>query len=302
MMERCNDEHAYLTYLTELQTQFPFLELTEFGHTYLGRSIPALRLGEGSHKLLYAGGITGSLFSGELLLQFVRDYAEAILNDRRISGIDISYVFNTRALTVVPLLNMDGAFLRLHGTDEKNPLLAKLSERCGGDFSHWKTNGRGVDLRCNYDYEFTSCMMHTNGVGTGGFPGVHPESEPECAAIARFMRANAPDLAFLFHDTTKTQATSPSSTEKRVFGKIGYAADRGGRRTQTVASILSSYSGYPADDTPRFGHAKDWYAKHSLGGAIYEIHLEKECEDIPKALVTLRYARLQKMLFGAMIL
>lgn len=301
MNEQCTDEHTYSAYLSSLQKQFPFLEQVEFGHTYLGRPIPALQLGEGSHKLLYVGGITGSLFSTELLLHFVRDYAEALLNDRRISGIDISYIFNTRALTVVPLLNLDGTFLRVHGTDEKNPLLQKLVAQNGEDFSAWETNGRGVDLRCNYDFDFASCMARTSGVGKSGFPGMRPESEPECAAVARFMRTSFPDLACLFYDTSK-HACTDANAEKRVFGKIAYGADRGSRRTHTVASILSSHSGYPTDDTPAPGHAKDWYAKRSRGGSIYEITLERECEDMPKALVTLRYARLQKMLFGAMIL
>lgn len=301
MNTQCIDARTYLNYLTELQRQFPFLELKEFGHTYLGRSIPALQLGEGTHKLLYVGGITCSLFSCELLLRFIKDYAEAVLNDRRISGIDISYVFNTRALTVVPMLNLDGAALRMHGTDEENPLLDKLKMQNGDDFSLWEANGRGVDLRCNYDYEFASQMAKANGIGKPGFPGVHPESEPECAAVARFLRTYSPDLTFLFHDAQQFPQKDETA-KKRTFGKIGYALEPGSRRAYTVASILSGYSGYPAESTALFGHAKDWYAKRNRGGAVYEITLEKECKDIPEALVTLRYARLQKMLFGAMIL
>ena len=62
-----------------------------FGQSYLGRQIPALQLGQGSHRLLYLGGMTGSIRTAALLMQFARDYAQAQQNGMRVAGIDISY-------------------------------------------------------------------------------------------------------------------------------------------------------------------------------------------------------------------
>lgn len=271
------------------------LEIFPFGGSYLGRTVTALRLGEGSHRLLYLGGVCGSTFATELLLRFVRDYADAAETGRRIAGIDISYLFHTRTVTVVPLLNPDGAVLRAEGTDPQNPLLDRLTALASADspgFSRWETNGRGVDLRCNYDAQFEVCMARAPSVGTPGYPGMHPESEPECAAVGRFLRGTPDlDLGIQFLEG--------------VPGERGVLSwnSRGGTdsRTRTVARILAADSGYAAEDALRPGSLKDWYRRRSAG-PFFELSCYRECEESPQAFLTLRYGQLQKMFFHAAVL
>lgn len=237
-----------------------------FGVSHIGREIPALQLGEGGgHRLLYVGGITGSLYTTALLLRFAREYAESVRNSGRVCGIDISYLQHTRTITVVPLLNPDGAVLRIHGADDKNPLTDQLrayaaaaealhadtlhaeelhaeelhaellqetkntdGENRGNPFSEWVTNGRGVDLRCNCDARFDSCMRNADGIGRAGYPGMHPESEPECAAVCRYLRARtATDLTLLLDSVDKTD----------TYGRIRYSGSD--FRTRSIACILA---------------------------------------------------------------
>ena len=311
---------VYEEKIREICSDYPDIpEKITFGSSYLGREISALRLGEGTHRILYIGGVTGALMTTELLLRFASDYADAVKNGRRICGIDISYLFHTREITVVPLLNPDGAILREGNGDPMNPLIGQLTERMRTrnplfsnegsgssgeertvrpksavpDFSTWECSGRGVDLRCNYDAQFDLCMQNGFSVGEAGYPGVRPESEPECAAVARFLRsAGGIDLGMQFLDGKPGER----------HGKIAWNP-RGGTeyRTRTIAEILAGNCGYRLDETPVPGSLKDWYRGRNAG-PFFEITCVREREEVSQAFLALRYGQLQKLLFHSAVL
>ncbi|MGM9624201.1 MAG: M14 family zinc carboxypeptidase [Eubacteriales bacterium] len=245
-----------------------------FGVSHIGREIPALQLGEGGgHRLLYVGGITGSLYTTALLIRFAREYAESVRNSGRVCGIDISYLHHTRTITVVPLLNPDGAVLRIHGADDKNPLTDRLRAYAapevtqgtenadgahrGNPFSEWVTNGRGVDLRCNCDAQFDACVRHADGIGRAGYPGMHPESEPECAAVCRYLRARAAtDLTLLLDSVDRTDNC----------GRIRYSGSD--FRTRSIACILArdmDCKSHITGDTDIPGSFGAWYRTLGAG-------------------------------------
>ncbi len=309
----------------------------DFGTSYLGRRIPALQLGEGGHRLLYLGGMTGSIRTAAVLLRFVRDYADAVRSGLRVAGIDISYLQHTRSITVVPMLNVDGAVLRCEGKDEKNPLLPRLltmrtaetAERYGEDdnpFTNWVCNGRGVDLRCNFDADFTTAMTQAHGIGGAGFPGMHPESEPECAAAANYLRgAAATDLVLVFEDGSDEAVTAN--------GRICWSGPD--HRTRSLAQILArdvDGRGYETDSCGKCGSLGNWYrALHAgplLNVTLPSLHTEtdgtngssKNCgqrehlhallghectlpgDTLACAALALQYGKLRKMLFHGAVL
>lgn len=256
-----------------------------FGTSYLGRTIPAFRLGEGSHRLLYLGGMTGSIRSAALLLRFVSDYAAAVRGGMRIAGIDISYLQHTRSITVVPQLNVDGAVLRCDGRDEQNPLLPRLltmtdmqntdSKDEENPFAHWVCNGRGVDLRYNFDSDFAQAMSVSHGIGGAGFPGMYPESEPECAAVTAYLRgAPTTDLTLVFGDGT--------DSDRRAAGAGQIAWSGADHRTRALAQILSrdiDGRGYETDSVGCHGSLGDWY-RTLHAGPLLHITLPCEAADI----------------------
>lgn len=299
-----------------------------FGTSYLGRPIPAIRLGEGSHRLLYLAGMTGSVCSAALLLHFVRDYAAAVESGGRIAGIDISYLEHTRSITVVPLLNVDGVVLRCEGADDKNPLLSRLlamreAQSSEGDarteaFAGWVCNGRGVDLRCNFDADFALAVAASSGIGGAGFPGMFPESEPECAAVTRYLRAaSVTDLVLLLSD----------GRDEGCGGGIRYCGSD--HRTRNLAQILArdiDGRGYESTSAElRHGTLGAWYRTQNTG-ALLNVTVPDPCEGggpeaeeaylhalrdsaasvpgdaLAGAVVALQYGKLRKMLFHGAVL
>ncbi len=277
------------TSVDALSTQYADIGIRkmQFGTSYLGRPIPALQLGEGSHRLLYLGGMTGSIRTAALLLRFAGDYAAAVRDGMRIAGIDISYLQHTRTITVVPQLNVDGAVLRCDGTDENNPLLQRLltmteaetngapsSAAEANPFAHWVCSGHGVDLRYNFDADFAAAMSASHGIGGAGFPGMYPESEPECAAVTGYLRgAPTTDLVLVFGDGADTVGSCT------VTGQIAWSgADH---RTRALAQILSrdiDGRGYETDSAGCHGSLGDWYRTLHAGPLL---HITLPCEMTP---------------------
>lgn len=315
----------------------------DFGKSYLGRAIPALQLGEGGHRLLYLGGMTGSVRTGALLMQFARDYAQAQQDGMRVAGIDISYLRHTRCITVVPILNVDGAVLRCDGEDTGNPLLPRLlsmneqtAKTADGEkndtdnpFAHWVCSGRGVDLRCNFDADFADAMAQAHGIGGAGFPGMHPESEPECAAIAGYLRgAAATDLVLVFGDG--------ADEADGGCGRIAWCGSD--HRTRSLAQILArdiDGRGYETDSVGRCGSLGSWYrtlhagpllnitlprdpVRHPDDTAVPVCTEDYDCREHLHALIShtcsspgdtlmcaalaLQYGKLRKMLFHGAVL
>ncbi len=317
----------YLSALDLLCRTYSTAKKVPFGTSYIGRDIPAITLGCGSHRLLYVGGITSGLRTTALLLRFIWDYCRAQEEDRRIFGIDVSYLFHTRTLTVVPLLNPDGAVLREEGEDPKNPLTDRLLSMHGTDresaFAHWETNGRGVDLRYNYDADFDICMRRAVCIGSSGYPGMRPESEPECAAVCRYLRAKTPtDLCLMLSEGHRD--TDRTGVIAFADGKTG-----GDHRTRSIAQILSrdiEGKSFETDGTPCPGSAKDWWRTYAAS-PLFEVHCPAEwsaqdsrgmadallsvSEDtlpsipgqtLTHASLTLQYAKLRKLFFHAAVL
>ena len=81
----------------------------------------------------------------------------------------------TGGVWVVPLVNPDGALLVQEGARA-----AKQGERlcalCGGDFSLWKANARGVDLNVNWDARWGTGVQNVRFPSPANYIGPAPFS------------------------------------------------------------------------------------------------------------------------------
>ena len=87
-------------------------------------------------------------------MKFIEDYCYALNKKRTIKGVDISEIYRTTSIYIVPMVNPDGVDL-VNGFIEKNTdvyrNVLKISRRhVKIPFtSGWKANIRGVDFK-NY--------------------------------------------------------------------------------------------------------------------------------------------------------
>jgi len=174
---------------------------TSLGYSILREEIPVFTLGEGKRCVVLVGGLQGTeAISAALLLDFIKDYSQQVQKGNKVYEINMPYLFAERRIVVVPFLNPDGISYATEGVNGENPLFDRVTQMNGtADFSRWQANARGVTLTRNFGAGFARGKEEerARGVWNGapvGFGGEYPESEPESAALGRFLRLLAPDL------------------------------------------------------------------------------------------------------------
>lgn len=250
------DYTQLMEYLNVISERYPFVGITGLGETIMGRTIPCITVGEGERSVLYVGGECATEWMTTVwLLRFLNEFCELYQNDGKAFHYSIKYLFSTRRIYILPMLNPDGIEYQIHGVPEDHILYDRLLAMNGGsnDFSTWQANARGVDLSCNYSSGFTShkAQEAERGISNGapyGFGGQMPESEPEIGSLCNFIR---------YHQNINAVVSLHTEGEK-IFYTHG---QKSAPRSQTVGSALSRVSGFhlvsPKENTENRG-LTDW--------------------------------------------
>ncbi|MEG1994690.1 MAG: M14 family zinc carboxypeptidase, partial [Oscillospiraceae bacterium] len=163
------------------------------GKSFLGRKIFAIPLGKNPNNILYVGTVHGmEWITSHILFRFCEDILDAQVNNKTLFGIEIAKMLSTRGAYIIPFLNPDGAQLQSHGKSAALHYSDDLGKMCGGDFSHWQANARGVDLNHNFDagFDILKKMEQDEGILSpcpSRYGGKFPNSEPETKAIVNFI-------------------------------------------------------------------------------------------------------------------
>ena len=279
--------------IEKMSAFYPALEVGELAKSILGRPIPLLRLGHGPQFVLYVGAHHGmEWLTTVLLLYFIDDLCDCARYGRHAVGLSAEYILRTRTLVFVPMLNPDGVQLALCGADADGILTERQRQMNGGsdDFSKWQANARGVDLNHNYRtgfYEYKKLEREMN-VYSGAptrFSGEAPESEPESAALAAFIRSLMPHSIFTLH----TQG-------EEIYCGGGAAV---GDRILSMARAVSGLSGYRLcvpEGPAAYGGLTDW-AVSELSIPSFTLECGKGENPLPPSSALLIYATLRRMFF-----
>lgn len=262
------------------------VHLGSLGKSLCAREIPLITLGQGKHRVFYVATHHGSEWiCAGLLLRFARDYADAFEKGKTVCSIDAHYLFHTRTICLVPILNPDGMILAQNGCDPENPLARAVLAASGEAPSRYRGNARGIDLNRNYDAAFG--MQDCGALG----PGMYPESEPETAALCAFLRKNAPfDLLLSLH-----------TAGEEIYGSESPAASQ---KENTVGAVLARLCGYKLCASPsscRGGGLKDWY-EPAFHAPAFTIECGSGETPLPPESLGALYERLRCALFTAAVL
>lgn len=281
--------------LDELSAEYPILSRSTLGRSVLGREIPLLRLGEGKTHLLYVGAHHGAEgMTAAFLFRFLSEFLAAHRAGRSVEGIDPAFLLSVRTLWIVPALNPDGVELVERGLASAGVLAERIRHMNGGrdDVSTWQANARGVDLNHNYDagfraYKGVEASLGIRGGGPTRYSGEYPESEPETAALVRFIRSVPLSMILSLH----TQG-------REIYFTSGGRALPG---QAAVAARFSAMTGYrvsrPAG-AAAYGGLTDW-AVGRLGIPCFTLECGEGKNPLPPERFPQAYAELRPLLFRA---
>lgn len=278
----------------------PFIRLSYFGKSILGKPLPLITVGDESAKksvLYVATHHASENITTSLLLDFISEYAELYEKRRDVFGINLKFLCKMRKIYVVPMLNPDGVSYRLEGIDDKNPLKERIIKANGSsDFSKWNSNARGVDLNHNYNalfYEYKG-IERSQGIieGASKYSGEEPESEPEVSSLCKLIRYNSDTLVGIL--TLHTQG------EEIYYKSNGKSAPR----SEFIAKILSQMTGYSlgeAEGTASYGGLTDWFIEE-FNKPSFTLECGKGENPLSMSEERAIYAKIRKALFNFPIL
>ena len=233
-----------------------FARLSTIGKSVMGRDIFSLSVGRAASYVLFAAAFHGSEhITCTLLIEFIQRLLEAIETDGHLSGVNVRRALSGRGLIFVPLVNPDGCEISIRGKAGCGAAEPFISEICGGDYSHFNANARGVDINHNFDADWKSLKRREESAGIlrpakTRFGGYHPESEPETVALTTLCKSYNIRHAIALH--SQGEVIFPPSPENAP------------PRSLKMAQIMSACSGYKIEYPEGLavgGGFKDWFVE-----------------------------------------
>ncbi len=242
-----------------LTVRYPLITKRVIATTAYGRSVTALWFGQGQRSVLYnAGHHANEWITTPLLLKFLEDYAQAVMNGDLLYGLDARTLFARTQLCLVPMVDPDGVDLVTGAITADSPQYeaARLIAAYYPSIpfpNGWKANLAGVDLNLNYPAEWEQARENKFALGfTSPAPrdyvGQAPLDQPETAAMAALTRELDPRLTLSYHTQGKV-----------IYWKF---LNRTPPNAEAIGREFARASGYALEDTPfasGFAGYKDWF-------------------------------------------
>lgn len=241
-----------------LQERYPFILKGSIGKSVMGREIPFLRIGTGQTAVFYNASFhANESITTPVLLKFAEEYADAVATGRNFYGTDVSWLYHTFQLYLVPMVNPDGVDLA-NGMLTEGPSY-ELAKQIGENYpdipfpSGWKANIEGIDLNLQFPAGWENARETKFAQGyvspaPRDFVGEAPLTAPESLAVYEFTRQHDFSLILAYH----TQG------EVIYWKYLDYEPEK----SYAIARYFGAVSGYTVEETPaESGYAgyKDWF-------------------------------------------
>ncbi|HWI50154.1 MAG TPA: M14 family zinc carboxypeptidase [Rummeliibacillus sp.] len=194
----------YNYYLRVIAQLYPeFTEVEKIGESVQGRSIYALRVGNGKKEILMDAAIHArEHMTTNVLMEMIDQYTVSYRKGSNYAGYNVKNILDKTSIWFVPMMNPDGVTLVQKGIgsmESKYKANLKKYNHGSNNFNRWKANGRGVDLNRNFDglwkYVATTPKSYMNYKGTSAF------SEPEAQALKAFVQRHQFKTDLSYHSS-----------------------------------------------------------------------------------------------------
>ncbi len=228
------------------------LDIQTFGKSVYQRDLYYIKLGSGTKKIAVTAGVHGREGITSLLtMKLIEEYAKKYEQQQNIVDYDLKDLFNKVSFYFIPMLNPDGIEIAINGIKQNQEFFTKANEG-DSDFSHWKSNGRGVDLNKQFPADWEEVESSKNA-HYKDFKGNTPLSEPESKALASLSQKENFAAVVCFHNS----------------GSIIYwYYNQKGRKYQhdyKLAKAMAAKNGYqliePEESDKKAAGYKDWFIK-----------------------------------------
>lgn len=290
----CRDE--YIRIKTELKKAYGGFCACECGKSLLGKGIDALVFGNGKEKILYAAGTHGTEWlTSLLLLGFYERLLHGYENGEKISGYGVKELYEKFTLIIVPEVNPDGIEIALRGEEACGEFKELCKCACGGDFSGWNANARGVDINHNFNAGWVELREYEKNTGIScaapsKYGGTLPESEPETKAMVRLCRRLNIKRLLSFH-----------SQGEEIYWEFGKYTPESSLLEAKIFAAVSEYTLVKNDGSAFAGGFKDWFCRE-IGKPAFTVEIGRGKNPLPLTALDDIYDRLEALLVVGMII
>ena len=260
-----NTNYTYETMrsnIYELNKNYPFIQVQNIGYSVLGRTLPVIRLGQGSKHVFYSASFhANEWITSVVLMNFIEDYCIAYVNNTNLFGYNIRNLFRTTSIYIMPMVNPDGVNL-VTGAYNTNSSIYRSFESIANTYPRisfpngWKANFNGVDLNLQFPagWEQAKEIKYSQGFTSPAprdFVGYGPLTEPESLAVYNFTLRNNFRLVISYH----TQGQEIYWNFQNINPPNGYQ----------IGTQFANASGYTLANVPfnsSFAGFKDWFIQN----------------------------------------
>lgn len=241
-----------------------YLQVSSLGNTADDRKLYHLRIGkqDAQQKLFFFGGIHGREYmTSQLLMEQTAEFLTSLSKKKQsYKGHSYESLLEGKAIHVIPMANPDGVSISQFGaggirSKGLREQVYRIAQReggrhpCGGYFSRWKANARGVDLNRNFDACWEEYRGGNRQPSSESYKGPSPESETESKLLADLTRKEKFAGTISYHSSGRVIYWN--------FGQEGELKEK----TERFAETIGTLTGYDTDGNfDRLAPAgyKDW--------------------------------------------
>ena len=290
------DSDAVFTEMNRLAGKYPFVTLSEFGRSVMGRHLLYICVGKGPRRVFYSASHHANEWITTLvLLKFMDQLFDKSRTNGQIGGFNAKELLSKTTLCFAPLINPDGVDLVLGKLSGK---YFEQAKKIADKYplipfpNGWKANIEGTDLNLQYPANWDKAKQIKYGLGFVGpaprdYVGPAPLSAPESRALANFTRSLKPDTILALH----TQGDE-------IYWKFANFEPPG---SYELGKKLAAASGYELSQTPPVSDNagyKDWFIQ-DFGRPGYTIELGQGESPLPLSQFDTIYAAMEPLLASA---